>query len=204
MRIRYLCIMHIIPCSLMLEVDFLGVSAKMLNRSFPQREAQHSFWNFHIPSRRCLASLSLPELLWRRRRAEPGNGKVRTMSEECYECQRIKSEQDSPAKHLGGWRGKIGQTNLFINLVWDYKISFSEMGPKHFAGESLRLITHLPHSEQRNCSDILGNVAGNICSGECRAHRFPRLFMVVMFPVFFMVHCQMERMDRAERGTRLS
>lgn len=71
-KMRILCIMYIIPCSLtpssswwplMLEIHLMDVSAKVLNGFFPQREAQHSFWNLHIPSRCCLASLSLPELL---------------------------------------------------------------------------------------------------------------------------------------------
>lgn len=184
----------------MLEVDFLGISAKRLNRSFPQREGKHSFWNIHTPSRRCLASLSLPELLWRRWRADPENWKVRTMSKEHFEWQHIKAGQDSPANHLEKLKRKEW-TDKTVNSGWDYGTGFSEMGHKHLTGEYFHRLDDVPAllwTEQLlwypgECGReylFQGN-AGPTDSQGCS-------WWLISW--FFMVHCQMEQMDRAEEA----
>lgn len=85
---------------------FLGCFCEEVQQVVPERKAHHHSWNTCVPSRGCLTSLSLTELLRWRRRANPGNGKDRNTSKEHFEWQLIRAGQDSRAKHLGSWRGK--------------------------------------------------------------------------------------------------
>lgn len=57
---------------------------------------------------------------------------------------------------------------------------------------------YLPHFEQRNCFDILGNreylFMGNAGPTDSQGCSW------WLISCFFMVHCQMERIDRAEEA----
>lgn len=158
---------------LILEVDFLGVSAKTLNRSFPQKEAQHSFWNIHIPSRCCLASLSPPELLQWRRRADPENRKVRksvlngsilklgkTLQQSIWRAEKEKLDRQNCL-----WT----QAEITELLFLRWATSTSQVS--FFVGWMM----HLPCFEHRNCFVILGNMAGNTCFWGMQGPQIPEV-----------------------------